>query len=236
MSQPQPFDAASFAVADAAQGLAGGGLQFTVVENYDGKLLTKSFWVSADGKSIEVGDAARNSWSARVIRAGLDADPAREFASLRDKIRTLEAKQAVITAPMPGTAPTRQLVFKEQWAALPPDQRDLAGDGPVYRGAGCFTYLPDQPALLELDVDTKDWPDAIQEKHRQAGGLLQAILPAIDQQFASAGFYARPSSSAGVKNKTTGAMLPSGAKHLFFVAENGADIPRYCTVLFSGWC
>ena len=27
-------------------------------------------------------------------------------------------------------------------------------------------------------------------------------------------------------------MLPTGAKHVFFVAEDGADIPRYCEVLF----
>ena len=28
-------------------------------------------------------------------------------------------------------------------------------------------------------------------------------------------------------------MLPTGARHLFFVAKDGADIPRYCAVLFQ---
>ena len=195
LPDPQLFDPTSFAAADAAQGLAGAGVPFTILENYDRTLLTKSFSVSADGKTIEAWEAARNSSSARAIRAGLDADPAREFASLRDKVRSLKANQCIITAPLPGTAPTRQLVFKEQWEALSPDKRDLAGDGLVYRGAGCFAYPPGQPALFAFDVDTKDWPPEIREKYQQAGGLFQAILPAIDPQFASAGFYARPSSS-----------------------------------------
>ncbi len=229
MNQPRPFDAASFAAADADQDLAGAGVPFTVLENFDGRLLTKGFSASADGKAIDILGAARNSSSARAIRAGLD--PAREFTSLRDKVRSLKSNQCIITAPLPGSADTRQVLFKEQWEALPPGKRDLAGDGAVYRGRECFTYPAGQPALLELDEDTKDWPDAIQEKHRQAGGLFQAVLPAIDPQFKSAGYYAKPSSSAGVRNKTTLQMLPTGAKHLFFVVQDGADIPRYCEVL-----
>jgi hypothetical protein len=233
VTRQKPFDATSFAAADAAQGLAGDGVQFTVIENVDGRLLTKSFSASADGRTIDAWEAARNSSSARAIRAGLDPDPTREIFSLQAKVRSLKPNQCLITAPLPGTARTRQVIFKDQWDALPPGERDLASDGPLYRGTTCFAYPPGQPAIFELDVDTKDWPDAIRDKQHQAGGLLRHVLPVIDRQFASAGCYARPSCSAGVRDTRTKKMLPTGAKHVSFVAKDGADIPRGCAVAFQ---
>ena len=81
----------------------------------NGRPLTKSFSASADGRTIDEWEAARNSSSARAIRAGLDPDPTRTFTSLQAKVRSLKQNQCLITAPLPGTAPTRQVVFKEQW-------------------------------------------------------------------------------------------------------------------------
>ena len=232
MSRPKPFDAGSFAAADAAQGLAGDGVPFTVIENCDGQWLTKSFSASADGRTIEAWEAARNSSLARAICAGLDADRAHTFASLRTKVGLLRSNQCLVTAPLPGTAPTRQVIFKDKWERLPTGERDLAGDGPIYRGSECFAYPPGKPGLLELDLDVKDWPAEIRKKQHEAGGLFRALLQA-DPQLATAGYYIRPSSSSGIRDVRTGFMRPVGAKHIFFIAEDAADIPRYCETLFK---
>ena len=229
---PPPFDAASFAAADNAQGLAGPGPQLTVIENTDGALLTKLFAASKDGQTILEGDTPRPSRRSRVIRAGLDPDPAREISSLMRLVRSLKQHQCLVLGQMQGTTPTRQMIFQDEWQALPEAARAPTGDGPVYRGPDCFTYPPCEPGVLAFDIDPKDLPSAIQQKVAHGGGHL-AIMQTIDPQLRTAGYLAHPSSSAGVRDTWSRFMRPAGAHHLFLVAQDGGDIRRYVKVMFA---
>jgi putative DNA primase/helicase len=227
---PPPFDPAVFANWDAEQALAGPGVQITVIENTLHDPLVKTYDHGPDGLAIKLGSRPLVAAQARAIGLGLGIDQTRELEVLRDKLARLKSHQCVVLAPMPGRSATRQLLYEAVRKELPKHELALDGDGPLARTMECFSYPSDKPAVVALDIDTKDMPADLQQKIKDAGGPL-AVLAQVDPQWQECGYLQRPSSSSGVRNTRTGERTPAGACHVFTVVTDGGDAERYCTAL-----
>jgi hypothetical protein len=153
------------------------------------------------------------------------------MAGLAKILMNLASKQAIMAGQLPGTASMRRLILKRRWEALPEQERDLASNGPLWRGA-CIAYEAGKPAMLIIDFDAKDLSADLRQRLEQAGGL-RAILGQIDPQWNKAGFVERPSVSTGIRDRRTGVTTEGGGAHLYTIVENGGDIERYVEVLFN---
>jgi putative DNA primase/helicase len=228
----QPLDPQRYAEADRKQGFHGGGeVECVVVENWaagnwDGRL-TKSFRVAADG-TIEEGKRATTG-NGRLVRVRLKQHW--QLRSLMTMLERLKPTQSVMCGSLPGPAPMRRMVLKARWDRLPEAERDIEGEGPLWRGK-CVRYLAGQPALVLLDHDVKDWPAEVQRKVADAGGLA-AVLAKCDPQWVKAGCLERPSVSTGIRHRRSGVTTPGGGLHRYAIATDGADVPRYARVLFE---
>jgi hypothetical protein len=221
------IDPAPYTAADQAQGFHGDGeVVLTIVENQFGPL-TKTYGVAPDG-SIKP-NGRPTTGCGRMVRARLSRT--KPMASLDAVLSRLKDNQCLMMGTWPGDAVMRRMLLKRRWEKLTDAERDPAGDGPLYRG-GCIAYQPGQPALMVLDFDAKDWPDALQQKVAQVGGP-HVVLAQFHQQWRRAGFLARPSVSHGIRNKRTGQITPGGGLHVYVSVKDGADIPRYVRTLFA---
>jgi putative DNA primase/helicase len=216
--------------ADQARGFHGDGdVELTVAENRTHRL-TKAYRASRDGQAIEKDDAKIRTGFGRLVRVVLSRD--QPIASLAALLTGCPENQAFMPGRLPGAAPMRRMIIKAKFRALPEADRALAGTGPLFRGKDCIGYAPGKPALLIVDFDAKDLPDALREQIEQAGGL-RAVLAAIDPQWNTIGFLERPSVSTGIRDKRTGVTTPGGGMHLYVIVNDGGDLERYVQVLFD---
>jgi hypothetical protein len=197
-----------------------GEIELTIVENSGDRRLTKSYRLAADGKTIEEGPRPKTGHG-RLVRARLDR--AHPMASLGRILEELKPNQAIMAGQLPGPAPMRRMILKAEWERLPDAERALDGDGALWRGT-CIDYAEGQPALLLLDLDSKDWQPALRQKVGDAGDWW-AVLAWIDPQWQTVGFLARPSVSSSVRE--------GGGLHLYAVVQDGGDAGRYVQTLFD---
>jgi putative DNA primase/helicase len=224
---PEEFDRAR--EIDQAQGLHGDGdVQLVMAENLS-RQLTKFFRPTPDGKVI-VKDQSPGTGYGRLVRVTLAKD--RPIASLAKVLTNCRQNQAFIPGRLPGLAPMRRMIIKAKFEALPAAERALPGSGPLYRGKHCICYERGKPALLIIDFDAKDLPDAVRERIEAAGGLAR-VLAAIDPEWTSVGFLERPSVSTGIRDRRTGVTTPGGGLHLYVIVEDGSDLARYVRVMFD---
>ena len=88
-------------------------------------------------------------------------------------------------------------------------------------------FAKGQPGLVLFDFDQKGMPADVRQRIDEAGGFEAALLSVLPE-LANAARLIRSSTSAGLRNAETGEPFPSiGGAHVYTVAEDAADIPRF---------
>lgn len=197
-------------------------IAFTVVEGRDP--LTKSFGLDAEGRPVKTAAPSLSAGQAHRIECRGTATEI--LQAVAGRLEALGPREAIICAPPPSGRDAWRLVTKEAAAAMTEAERADV----VTRTRRHFAY-PAGPGLFALDVDGGAFPRAILDKLKAAGGL-SAVLASVCPAIGAAACIARPSSSVGVVNRTTGAETPAHAgRHLYFVALDAGDAAAFATRL-----
>jgi putative DNA primase/helicase len=197
-------------------------VEFTLVENAKNRL-AKSYRGGAPGVPPVQNDAPRTT-RGRFIRV-----QCRDAAAITACLTSLTSRQAIMAAPLPGSVRQRRMIYHARYQSLPANLQDDPS-GPLYRGR-VFQYRQGQPGLLSLDVDLKDLPGWLSLMLTLAwSGDVNQPFALIDRNWSRALRVERGSSSTGITDTRSGAVL-KGGRHIFTVAKDGADIPRYVQVL-----
>lgn len=103
--------------------------------------------------------------------------------------------------------------------------------GRIARSKRNFRYPNNEPSLILLDVDADDSPGStIIYSPAVLIGIIETILPAIS----GAAYMAMASASSGIMDAHTGELHTSNyGFHVYFVAQDGSDIPRFIETLFK---
>jgi len=101
----------------------------------------------------------------------------------------------------------------------------------IARSQEFLRYRPGAPALILLDHDTGQMPEAVRDRIAAAGGFWPALCQACPE-LAQAARVTRASTSAGLYHQETGAALPgSDGQHVYIVAIDGSDAKRFLASL-----
>jgi hypothetical protein len=219
-----PNDEAHASLGDVAV-LAGvdGTAECTRVRSFS--RATKAYKVQA-GKPVP-GDTP-GVFQGTAHRVSLNASTA--LTKLASGFHKFGSKDVIVCGSMATLGDALTLTTKDRLADTP---------GAIARTKNEFVYAPGHPALVLLDVDTKDIPSGHQDRVEAAGGVL-AVLASVAPEFAHAGVLERPSVSSGIRAKATGTTTTGGGLHLYLIAKDGGDVPRFVAALhkrliLAGW-
>jgi hypothetical protein len=103
-------------------------------------------------------------------------------------------------------------------------QTDAADDGMpnIWRGKEWLGYVEGHPAVVGLDHDRKDIPDALRERMHAAGGFI-AVLESICPAISKASRVVRPSVSTGIAVTASGIVSAGGGLHAYLLILDGGD-------------
>jgi len=142
----------------------------------------------------------------------------RGASGLADLITDLDSSEALILG---------DHVADSEAIRLAKDRETNPARGIYGRTLSTFRFRPGKPAIVLLDFDRKGMPAAVADRLDAAGGFEAAIAELLPDL----GTYARvirSSTSAGIYNQDTGERFPaSGGLHLYLLAQDGEDIPRF---------
>jgi len=179
--------------------------------------LTKKLHLAADGELVNDSSLCRMA-KGRMERIRLD-----DWRALAPLIEATPRNVAwALGAMRDGLPDAARLVLKDSARAGKADC--------VARTSANLVYRPKRPALVLIDYDTKGMPADVRARIDELGGFaaaLAAVCPAI----AGAGYIERRSTSAGISNAATGETYPSEGRHLYLLAEDGADAKRFLYAL-----
>jgi hypothetical protein len=175
--------------------------------------------------SLNPDDTVKSDGSACSMSVGTAELQQHNQQTFADLIGNLDYHEAIALGAFREGVPDQVKVETKRSAA----RTIFSGGRPddlIVRSADYIQYLPGQPALLLIDVDTKAMPSTVREKIRAAGGFWPALVETLPV-LAHVGRVTRPSTSTGLSRTDTGERLPgSEGLHIFIVAEDGADINR----------
>ena len=94
-----------------------------------------------------------------------------------------------------------------------------------------FIFRSDEPSLILLDVDADDSHGSTTiHSPAELVDIIETILPSI----ANVAYMAKASVSSGIMSTDTDELLTSNCGfHIYFVAQDGSDIPRFIETLFK---
>ena len=103
--------------------------------------------------------------------------------------------------------------------------------GRIARTIDNFIFRSDEPSLILLDVDADDSPGSTNiHSPAELVDIIETILPSIS----NSACMAMASASSGIMSKDTDELLTSNCGfHIYFVAQDGSDIPRFIETLFK---
>lgn len=101
-------------------------------------------------------------------------------------------------------------------------KRRADGVNNIARSGDYFSYPMEQPALLLLDHD-RDPHSPVVDAPQDLVDILTNILPAISE----VAWVSRPSASAGIIDSDGQELTENSGTHLYMVAKDGSDIPRF---------
>ena len=184
--------------------------------------LTKRISLGPDGRLISDGSACVMSrgTACRVVLDDLD-----QFAALID---SLGSHEAIALGSLRADLPDRvQLTTATGLASL----NGQAAPDLIARTTQFIAYRAGQPALALLDFDRKGMPPEMASRIRDLGGF-RSVLHSILPELANAGGVIRASTSAGIRDGTTGERFEgAGGLHLFLLVADGQDIERFLRAL-----
>jgi hypothetical protein len=207
-------------------------IEITLLESSVGPL-TKRIHLSPEGKLISDGSACIMSRgeARRMVLPDIEA-----FAYL---ITNLQTNQAIaLGALRPGLPNVVQVTTKASLNMLngsaPPDL--------ISRTSEYIDFLPNRPAFVLLDVDTKGMPPNVASRVEECGGFKGALASVIPALIDSDAIY-RSSTSACLSRYDTGEVVPgSKGLHVFVHVQDGADVERFlrtfhdrCWLAGFGW-
>jgi hypothetical protein len=101
----------------------------------------------------------------------------------------------------------------------------------IARSKDNFIFRSDEPSLILFDVDADDSPGSTNiHSPAELVDILQTILPSIS----NTAYMAKASASSGIMSADTDELLTSNCGfHIYFVAQDGSDIPRFIETLFK---
>lgn len=196
-----------------------GVVVLTVIEKAGGHPLSKRIALGEDGRPRSDTSLC---WMIRgtARRIIFNGDPAAELAGL---IGGLSSAQALVLGTHGADLP--DLVRIDVKDRADPEQ------GTVARTRENFVFRDGEPAFALLDYDQKGMPKAVCRRLEEAGGFeaaVQRLVPGL----ANAATVLRASTSAGILHQDTGERFAgSGGLHLYVLARDGADIPRFLKAL-----
>jgi hypothetical protein len=94
-----------------------------------------------------------------------------------------------------------------------------------------FIFRSDEPSLILLDVDADDSHGSTNiHSPKELVDIVETILPSIS----NAAYMAMASASSGIMSTDTDELMTSNCGfHIYFVAQDGSDIPRFIETLFK---
>jgi len=94
-----------------------------------------------------------------------------------------------------------------------------------------FIFRSDEPSLILFDVDADDSSGSTNiHSPAELVDIIETILPSIS----NVAYMAKASSSSGIMSTDTDELLTSNwGFHIYFVAQDGSDIPRFIETLFK---
>ena len=98
----------------------------------------------------------------------------------------------------------------------------------IARSTDYFSYEEGKPALILLDHD--------QDPKSQAVNSPQELLTKIEKiipEIKNAAWVSKPSASAGIVDSDGNELTKDSGVHIYIVAKDGSDIPRFLSVLFQ---
>ena len=103
--------------------------------------------------------------------------------------------------------------------------------GRIARTIDNFIFRSDEPSLILFDVDADDSPGSTNiHSPAELVDIIETILPSIS----NSACMAMASASSGIMSKDTDELLTSNCGfHIYFVAQDGSDIPRFIETLFK---
>jgi hypothetical protein len=189
-------------------------------------------------------DSATKTFTAKAGRAEKSREPSLSKGTARRLLLSVVSPLGDLSRALGALGQNEVLACGAMTAPgdnLPLTTKDRLADeaGAITRTKGWASYPPGRPALVVLDIDTKDLPPGINARVAAAGGLTE-VLASVCPEFARTGLLDRPSVSTGIRIKSTGAVSQGGGRHLYFVACNGADVRRFVACLhqrliLAGW-
>lgn len=208
-------------------------LEFTRFTSTDGPM-TKRIARLPSGDVEKDSSACRMSNGTAVTRRlplGAHGDATAAMEALSSELVGLDQNQAIALGVFIDLARDREPVSVTRQAVETP---------PVTwaRSKTNMLFRQGEPALVLLDRDTKwDTPQIRGHLDREFGGDWLAGTESVAPGLAAAALVRRSSTSAGIFDATTGTPLPGGSgEHVYFVAQDGADIPRALAALVKRLC
>lgn len=185
--------------------------------------LTKRIYLADNGELVSDGSACvmGRGRAERVHLHGLG-----DLATL---IGALDCTQAIALGALRSDQPgdveiiTADARSKKYNGSAPP--------GVITRTLDYFSFAKGQPGLLMIDIDFKGMSDHVRQ-HIETSGGVQAVLQRVLPELGIAGWLIRASTSAGLYHAITAERYPSsGGLHIYMVAADAADIPRFLTAM-----
>jgi hypothetical protein len=198
--------------------------------------LTKTYAGTPVGQIEKVLDPFLTSGTARCVRL----DPAQPLApQLARIVEGVGRDEALVLGQLGGAATGVDEAVVTTKARLDSVRAKAGGKPVVTRTKDTFGYAAGVPAVLGLDHDGKDLPQALRERLEREGGLLgvlQRVCPALGR----AALVARPSVSTGIRHRASGQETPGGGLHVYVPILDGGDAAGFVDrlnslLLLDGW-
>jgi hypothetical protein len=187
-------------------------VRITRVRKAGNGLLCKRIALGADGRPASDGSPCR-MWAGTATRVAIKG-----ASGLADLITELDSSEALILG---------DHVAEEATIRLVKDSEADPAQGLYGRTLSTFRFRPGEPAAVLLDFDRKGMPKGVADRLDAAGSFKGAIAELLPD-LASYARVIRASTSAGLCNQETGERFPAGGGlHLYLLAKDGADIPRF---------
>ena len=175
-------------------------------------LLSKRIALGADGRPASDGSPCR-MWAGTATRVEIN----RRCRARRSDQR-MDSSEALILGDHVAECATIRLVK---------DREADPAQGLYGRTLSTFRFRPGEPAAVLLDFDRKGMPQAVADRLDAVGGFAGAIA-ALLPDLSGYARVIRASTSAGLYNQETGERYPAGGGlHLYLLARDGADSPRF---------
>jgi hypothetical protein len=197
-------------------------VEITLINSDD--LLTKIYEVGPDGMPSDVGSPFLVNGVAKRMLIPV-ADFATEFAAV---LSCIHKNSCVVLGALSDEVEgdIADITTKSLHEPRVPG----AGIPLVWRGRDWLGYGESKAAVLGIDHDWKDVPEALRIEIQNRGGFM-AVLTAICPALSASARVSRASVSTGIEVNKSGNLSRGGGLHLYLLIRNGGDAHSFASRL-----